>query len=177
MRKLTAAPTTRQRPICDELAGVVFTRTVDGLVRRPVEEVFAFLEEPGSRVLYDEGVQSLELMSRTPEGVGSHGIIRMSFLGRHYERPWEVTEYEPPKKLVIASKARPFATWVGFELEGREQLTWVELSVTGRPGGLSRMLEPLMANSAERRLVRVLARLVYLLESQRSATTPAQTHS
>jgi uncharacterized protein YndB with AHSA1/START domain len=155
----------------------VFTRTIDGLVRRPVEEVFEFLSEPGSRPLYDESVESLELISRTPEGVGSHGIIRMSFLGRHYERPWEVTEYEPPKKLVIASKARPFATWVGFELEGREQLTWVELSVTGRPGGLSRTLEPLMANSAERRLVRVLARLVYLLETDRAATPAGQSQS
>lgn len=149
----------------------MFTRTVDGLIRRPVEEVFAFLEEPGNRVLYDEGVQSLELISREPDGVGSRGIIRMSFLGRHYERPWVVTEYDPPKKLVIASKARPFATWVGFELEGREQLTWVELSVTGRPGGLSRTLEPLMANSAERRLVLALARLVHLLETARE---PAQ---
>jgi len=155
----------------------VFTRTIDGLVRRPVEEVFEFLSEPGNRPLYDEGVQSLETISRTPDGVGSHGIVRMSFLGRHYERPWEVTEYEPPKKLVIAIRARPFATLVGLELEGREQLTWVELSVTGRPGGLSRTLEPLMANSAERRLVHVLARLVYLLESERSAAPAAQSHS
>ena len=146
----------------------MFTRTIDGLIRRPVEEVFAFLEEPANRVLYDEGVQSLDLISRTPEGVGSHGAIQMNFLGRHYERPWLVTEYEPPKKLVIASQARPFATWVGFELEGRDQLTWVELSVTGRPGGLSRTLEPLMANSAERRLYRVLARLTELLESGRA---------
>jgi hypothetical protein len=148
----------------------MFTRTVDGLIRRPVEDVFAFLEEPGNRVLYDDGVQSLELISRTQEGVGSHGLIQMSFLGRNYERPWEVTEYEPPKKLVIASKARPFATWVGFELEGREQLTWVELSVTGRPGGLSRTFEALMANAAERRLVRVLERLISLLESERAPT-------
>jgi len=148
----------------------VFTRTVDGLVRRPVEEVFEFLEEPGNRVLYDEAVQSLELITRTEEGLGSHGLIRTNFLGRHYERPWEVTEYDPPKKLVIASKARPFATWVGFELEGREQLTWVELSVTGRPGGLSRTFEPLMANTAERRLGRVLERLISLLESDRAAT-------
>lgn len=143
----------------------MFTKTIDGLVRRPVEEVFAFLEEPANRVLYDEGVESLELITRTPDGVGSHGIIRMRFLGRHYERPWVITEYDPPKKLVMASKARPFATWVGFELEGREQLTWVELSATGRPGGLSRMLEPLMASSAERRLYRVLGRLIDLLEA------------
>lgn len=150
----------------------MFTRTVDGLVRRPVEEVFAFLEEPANRVLYDEAVQSLELISRTEEGVGSHGVIQMGFLGRHYERPWIVTEYVPPKKLVIASKARPFATWVGFELEGREQLTWVELSVTGRPGGLSRTFEPLMANTAERRLARVLERLILLLESGRAVSEP-----
>ena len=147
----------------------MFTRTVDGLIRRPVEEVFGFLEEPANRVLYDEAVQSLELTTRTEEGVGSNGFIQMTFLGRHYERPWVVTEYDPPKKLVIASKARPFATWVGFELEGREQLTWVELSVTGRPGGLSRTFEPLMANTAERRLGRVLDRLIYLLEHDRVA--------
>jgi hypothetical protein len=148
----------------------VFTRTVDALVRRPVEEVFAFLEEPGNRVLYDEGVQSLELHLREPEGVGSHGIIHMSFLGRKYARPWEVTEYDPPTKLVIASKARPFATWVGFELAGREELTWVELSITGKPGGLSRMFEPLMANTAEQRLGRALGRLVYLLERDGPST-------
>ena len=151
--------------MCDELVAV-FTRTIDGLVKRPVEEVFAFLEEPDNRVRYDQGVQSLELSERTPEGVGSHGTLRMNFLGRSYERPWVVTEYEPPTKLVIASKARPFATWVGFELAGREQLTWIELSATGRPGGLSRLLEPLMARAAERRLVRVLDKLADLLENE-----------
>jgi uncharacterized protein YndB with AHSA1/START domain len=135
------------------------------LVNRPIEEVFAFLEEPESRLLYDDGVDSLEVTSPGPIGVGSRGVIRTSFLGRTYERPLELTEYDPPRKLVMASKARPFATWVGFELEGRDRLTWVELSVTGRPGGLSRMVEPLMAHGAEWRLRRVLAKLVRVLES------------
>lgn len=145
--------------------GTVFTRTADALVKRPPDEVFAFLLEPSNRVLYDEGVDSQEITSPEPHGLGSTGITRMRFLGRHYERPWVVAYYDPPRKLVLESKARPFPTWVGFELTGRGDVTWLEFSVTARPGGLSRALEPLLARSAEERVVRALAQIARLVEA------------
>jgi hypothetical protein len=143
----------------------VFTRTADALVNRPPDEVFAFLLEPGNRALYDDGVESQELTSPEPHGLGSTGVTRMRFLGRHYERPWVVVQYDPPRKLVLESRARPFPTWVGFELTGRGDVTWLEFSVTGRPGGLSRLLEPVMARSAEERVVRALQRIARLVEA------------
>lgn len=145
----------------------MFTRTADALVQRPPEEVFHFLLDPEKRALYDEGVDSQEITSPEPHGVGSTGVTRMRFLGRHYERPWVVAEYDPPNRLVLESPARPFATRVGFELTGRDNTTWLEFSVTGRPGGLSRAIEPLLARTAEERLRRVLERFVQIVEADR----------
>ncbi|MDP9244207.1 MAG: hypothetical protein M3O77_03895 [Chloroflexota bacterium] len=48
----------------------------------------------------------------------------------------------------------------------RDGGTWVEFSVTGRPRGLLRLFQPMIARNAQRNLDRAFPRLKHVLESR-----------
>jgi hypothetical protein len=49
----------------------VFTKTVSVQIARPLDEVFAFVADARNRPLWDDSVESEELTSPEPIGVGS----------------------------------------------------------------------------------------------------------
>ena len=86
-------------------------------------------------------------------------------MGREYEYTWDVVEHQPPNRMTIESTSGPFPTTLAYQLSGREGGTLVEFSVTGRPGGLLRVLEPLIARNTQANLDRGFARLKDILET------------
>jgi hypothetical protein len=71
--------------------------------------------------------------------------------------------------IVFESTSGPFPTTLGFEFSSRAGGTWVEASVTGRPTGLLRILEPLVARTTQKNLDQGYARLKRLLETGRAS--------
>ena len=89
----------------------MFTRRVAILVSRPPDEVFAFVEDARNRPQWDDSVETEELTSPEPIGVGSTVRTRMRSRGRRgVEYTWEVTEHEPPSRMTIESTSGPFPT-------------------------------------------------------------------
>jgi hypothetical protein len=88
----------------------VFTSRVAVLISRPQEEVFAFVEDARNRPRWDDSVESEELTSPEPIGVGSTIRTRLRSMGREYEYTWGVTEHEPPNRMTIVSTSGPFPT-------------------------------------------------------------------
>jgi carbon monoxide dehydrogenase subunit G len=134
-------------------------------IARPVEEVFAFVEDARNRPRWDDSVESEELTSPEPIGVGTTVRTTLRSMGREYVYTWEVVEHEPPGRMTIESTSGPFPTTLAYELGDRGGATEVDFSVTGRPGGLLRLFEPLIARNTQRNLDRGFARLRELLES------------
>jgi polyketide cyclase/dehydrase/lipid transport protein len=144
----------------------VFTRSTAVLVCRPPDEVFPFIEDARNRPRWDESVESEELTSPEPIGVGTTVRTRLRrSLGQEYEYTWEVVEHEPPSRMWIESTSGPFPTTLAYELSPREDGTWVEFSVTGRPAGPLRLLQPVIARIIQRNLDRGFPRLKRLLET------------
>jgi carbon monoxide dehydrogenase subunit G len=143
----------------------VFTRTVEIVVSRPPAEVFAFIEDARNRPRWDDSVESEELTSPEPIGVGTTVRTRLRSMGREYEYTWEVVEHVPPRRMTIESTSGPFATTLAFQLDAREGGTWVEFSITGRPTGLLRVLQPLIARNTQKNLDRSFPRLRRVLEA------------
>ena len=71
-------------------------------------------------------------------------------MGREYEYTWEVVEHEPPDRMTIESTSGPFPTTLAYRLAERDGGTWVDFSVTGRPTGLLRLFQPLIARTPRR---------------------------
>lgn len=143
----------------------MFTRTVEIVVSRPPAEVFAFIEDARNRPRWDDSVESEELTSPEPIGVGTTVRTRLRSMGREYEYTWEVVEHVPPRRMTIESTSGPFATTLAFQLDAREGGTWVEFSITGRPTGLLRVLQPLIARNTQKNLDRSFPRLRRVLEA------------
>jgi carbon monoxide dehydrogenase subunit G len=144
----------------------VFTRRVAVLIARPLDQVFAFVEDARNRPLWDDSVKSEELTSPEPIGVGSTVRTQLRSMGREYEYTWKIVEHAPPGRITIESTSGPFPTTLAFRLEDREGGTWLDFSVTGRPAGPLRLLQPLIARNTQKNLDRSFPRLKQVLEAR-----------
>ena len=123
------------------------TRRVSVHIARPVNEVFAFVADARNLPEWDESVDSEELTSPEPIGVGSRVRTTMRSMGRTCGHTWEVVRHDPPVAQTLESTSGPFPTTLEYELEDRKGETPVGFSVTGRPAGLLRLFEPMIARS------------------------------
>jgi len=143
----------------------VFTRSVAVVIARPLDEVFAFVSDARNRPSWDESVDSEELTSPEPIGIGSTVWTRMRSMGRDYEIDWEIVEHESPTRQRIESTSGPFSTTLVYDLTGNSGETSVRFSVTGRPTGALRLMQPLIGRTTQRNLDSGFARLKEVLES------------
>jgi carbon monoxide dehydrogenase subunit G len=148
---------------------LVFTRRVEVFILRPLEEVFAFVDDARNRPRWDESVDSEELTSPEPIGVGTTVRTRMRSMGREYEYNWEIVEHDPPNRMTVESTSGSFPTTLGFQFKSQNDGTRVEASVTGRPTGLLRLLQPLIARTRQKNFDQGYARLKRLLETGNAA--------
>ena len=143
----------------------MFVRSVAVVIARPREEVFAFVADARNRPQWDESVDSEELTSPEPIGVGTTVRTRLTSMGREYEYTWEVVEHDPPDRMRIESTSGPFPTTLTYVLsDAAGGGTAVDFSVAGSPAGSLRLLQPLIARNTQRNLDRGFARLKQLLE-------------
>ena len=143
----------------------MFTRRVAVVVARPRDEVFAFIADARNRPQWDDSVDSEELTSPEPIGVGSTLRTKLRSMGREYQYDWEIVEHEPPQRVTIESTSGPFPTTLAFEVHDRDAGSLVEFSVTGRPRGGLLLLQPLIARNTQTNLDRSFPRLKEVLES------------
>ena len=143
----------------------MFTRRVSVVIARPRDEVFAFIEDARNRPQWDDSVDSEELTSPEPIGVGTTIRTKLRSMGREYQYDWRITEHEPPRRVTVESTSGPFPTSIVFDLSEQGAGTLVEFAVTGRPGGALRLLQPLIARNTQQNLDRGFPRLKEVLES------------
>jgi uncharacterized protein YndB with AHSA1/START domain len=143
----------------------VFTKRAAVQISRPPDEVFAFVSDARNRPLWDQSVDTEQLTSPEPIGVGSTVRTGLRSMGRDYVLTWEITEHEPPGRQTIESTSGPFPTTLAYQLSARDGGTLVEFSVTGRPTGILRLLQPLIARNTQKNLDRGFPRLKRLLET------------
>jgi Polyketide cyclase / dehydrase and lipid transport len=144
----------------------MFTSRVEVLVSRPQEDVFTFIEDARNRPRWDESVISEELTSPEPIGVGTTVRTRLRSMGREYEYTWKVVEHDPPNRMTIESTSGPFPTTLVYQLGVHEGQTSLKFSVTGRPTGPLRLLQPMIARKTQANLELGFGRLKRVLETQ-----------
>jgi carbon monoxide dehydrogenase subunit G len=142
----------------------MFTRAVEVHIARPPEDVFAFVEDARNRPRWDDSVVSEELTSPEPIGVGTTVRTVLSSMGREYQYTWEVVEHQPPSRMTIESTSGPFPTTLAYRLEPSGDGTRLQFAIAGRPAGMLRLLQPLIARNTQVGLDRGFARLKDLLE-------------
>ena len=94
-------------------------------------------------------------------------------MGREYQYTWEIVEHDPPNRMRVESTSGPFPTTLVFQFFDRDDKTEVQATVTGRPTGFLRLLQPMISRSTQKNLDTAYARLKRLLET--TTTIPTRT--
>ena len=143
----------------------MFTANARIRVRRPITDVFGFVEDARNRPQWDDTVISEEITSALPITVGTTVRTRLRSMGREYTYTWVVVDYQEPVRMTIESVTGPLPTTLQYTLSGDDTQTLVEFTVTGRPTGIMRLLQPIIARTSQRNLYRNFEVLARLLEA------------
>jgi uncharacterized protein YndB with AHSA1/START domain len=144
------------------------------VIERPLEEVFAFLADPENDAQWTPVVTETRKTSEGPLGVGTRYEQSGHFLGRNFEMLFEVTEYEPNRKIgQRLITPGPLRTTGSSSVEAVSGGTQVTLTGEAQAGGFFWLLpDRIIAFPAQRIMGVALRNLKELLETPRYAQAP-----
>ncbi len=139
-----------------------FTNVVT--IRRRPAEVFAFLADPGNIPRWNYAISETRKASPGPVGVGSRYIQTRTVPSRS-EETFDITEFEPERRLSISGRFGPLPARATYTLEADGEATRLTNAVDLRPTGLVRLAAPLATSRVKAAVAKNLARLKRVLES------------
>jgi len=137
----------------------------DILIARPRAQVAAFACDPANATRWYENIVSSRSLSEGPLGVGSRIAFEARFLGRSLAYTYEVREYVPGERFVMATAEGPFPMETTYAFADDGDGTRMSLRNRGEPSGFASVAAPLMAAAMRRANTKDLKRLKALLES------------
>ena len=140
--------------------------TLSVAILRPVGDVFAVLADVGSAARWSSALEE-ELLTPGPLRVGSRRrAVVPSFAGRTTENEMELTELIEDRRLAMRGVAGlPFPVRILAELEPSDGGALLRWTTWLEPGGVARLLGPVLAAGYRRSFARDLARLKSMMES------------
>jgi hypothetical protein len=139
-------------------------------IARPAEEVFMFLADFTNIPAWNYAIEQTMPTSPGPARVGAT-YRQTRTIPRRSEETFEVTEFEPPRRLAIKGTIGPFAASISYLVEptagGTRLINDVELEPTS---ALLRPFGPLAAPQVKAAVARNLSTLKQILEGTRAAT-------
>jgi carbon monoxide dehydrogenase subunit G len=142
---------------------VRFELSVD--IARPVHEVWEYLIEPENVPEWQASAVSSHQISDGPIGVGTHLQDERRFVGRRAKSEVEVTEFEPERLFTLHGISGPVRFTVRHRLEETDAGTHLEVEAEADPGGLGRLVRPMIERAAEHEIRKDFDRLKQKLES------------
>lgn len=136
-------------------------------IARPRDVVAAYVADPDHAPDWYANIQRVTWETEKPLTEGTRLAFVARFLGRTLAYTYEVTDFVPNERLVMATAEGPFPmetthTWT--ELPGnRTQMT---LRNRGMPSGFAGLTAPVMATAMRRANQKDLAALKTLIERQ-----------
>jgi uncharacterized membrane protein len=138
---------------------------ISTVIKRPVEEVFAFLSNYENTPKWSSSSSEVKISSAGPLGVGTTYRTVVRFLGRRIEGETEFTEYEPNRSYAAKSISGPFPVENRVTFERVEGGTRVTFSTVAEPGGFFKLAEPLLVSMVKRQFEADFANLKDLMEA------------
>ena len=138
-------------------------------IRKPAEEVFAFLADFENIPKWNYAIEETSKTSAGPVGVGSRYRQTRSVPGRSVEG-FEVTVFEPARRLAMHGQIGPFQATISYELEAKTGATTLVNSVELHPSqAMAKLLAPLATTRIKAAVAQNLGQLRMILEGGRPA--------
>lgn len=115
----------------------------------PVEKVFAYLSNLETLSEWQSGIVSAEITSGDEIGVGSTARVTRELMGQRIEAPLTVTEYDPPRRMVISSEVSGVKAVAELDLAPAEDgATDLGFAMEIRGSGFTSFMEGMIASAA-----------------------------
>jgi uncharacterized protein YndB with AHSA1/START domain len=138
-------------------------------IRRPVQDVFAFLAEFENLPKWNYAIVETEKTSPGPVGVGTT-YRQLRSIPTRSEEAFQVTAFEPTHHLEIRGEIGPFTATINYLLGPSDDGTRLTNTVVLQPAsGRLRLLAPLAASRVKKAVAANLDTLKQLLEAEGSA--------
>lgn len=138
-----------------------------GIIRRPIEEVFAYVSDLRHSPEWQSGLVEVRQTTEGPQGVGTQFTFVRKFMGRMLDASVEFVEYEPNTKVAFRSTSGPMLIEVSYLFESTAEGTKITSKIEMQPGGfLFGLAEPLIAASLRRETEASAGELKDLLENR-----------
>lgn len=134
-----------------------YTATVQTV--KPIEEVFAYLSDFSSTEEWDPGVLHAERLNAGPIERGARFKLLTSFVGGESELIYEITEIEPPRRVVLAGENARVVSVDVMTFQSAGAGTSITYDADLRLKGLLRFADPLLGLAFRRVGDRALAGL------------------
>lgn len=135
-------------------------------IDRPRDRVAAFAADPDNTTAWYSNIREVEWKSPRPLTVGSRLGFVAGFLGRRLEYVYEIREWIPRERMVMATSDGPFAMETTYRWEDSPTGgTIMTLRNRGTPSGFSNLAAPALAAAMRRANKKDLTRLKALLEA------------
>jgi carbon monoxide dehydrogenase subunit G len=141
---------------------VRFELSVD--IARSVHEVWEYLIEPANVPEWQASAASSHQISDGPMRVGTHLVDERRFLGRRAESEVEVTEFEPERLFTLHGISGPVRFTVRHRLEQTAEGTHLQIQAEADPGGIGRLMRPVVERAASHEIRKDFDRLKEKLE-------------
>jgi uncharacterized protein YndB with AHSA1/START domain len=134
-------------------------------IRRPVEDVFAFLADFENIPRWNYAILETRKLSPGPVGVGT-AYRQIRSIPRRSEEGFEVTAFEPAGRLEIHGDIGPFTATIGYQLAPTGDGTRLTNAVDLEPSsGALRLLAPLATSRVKTAVAANLDTLKQILET------------
>ena len=119
------------------------------IISAPAPEVFAYLADLRNVAEWMSGVVGADLTSEGEIGVGSTAVVTRELMGQRIEAPMTVTEYDPPRRVVIAGEVSGVKANAELDLAAvADDATELRFAMEIRSSLLMAFMEPMIANAA-----------------------------
>jgi uncharacterized protein YndB with AHSA1/START domain len=143
--------------------------TVETRIARPRDEVARFAMDPSNDTRWILALDSVRKLTDGDVGVGTRVERVANFRGKRIVYVNEISEYEPPKRLVMRSVEAPFPMTVTYEFDADDGGTLARIHTGGDADGFYALAAPVLSRMVARGVRRDLAALKKLMEEPERA--------
>ena len=141
--------------------------TASIMIKRPVEDVFAFLSDPQNRLKYDSDLIEVRQNGESPIEIGMQIVEVRRMGGRKIELTTEVIGLEVNRQISYQSQpGDPSNAFGTYTFEAVSEGTRLSLDFTTKPRGFFRLIAPLISSGLNRSIPKGLENIKKVLESE-----------
>ena len=133
-------------------------------IARPRNEVASYAMDPDNATEWYRNIKRVEWKSPKPLQIGSLLAFEAQFLGRTIAYTYEVKEFVPNERFVMATSEGPFAMETTYEWSDAANGTKMTLRNRGEPSGFGKVAAPMMSSAMRKANAKDLERLKSILE-------------